>query len=89
MATHILWQADVADFDAWYAVFERDAPARKAAGLKALHVWRDAAQENHAFVLFQVLDLDRATAFFDSEELAMHLERDGIAHIATKMLKPA
>ncbi len=89
MATHILWQADVADFDAWHAVFDRDAPARKAAGLKTLHVWQDADVANHAFVLFQVLDLDRAKAFFDSEELAMHLERDGIAHIATKMLKPA
>jgi hypothetical protein len=89
MATHVLWQADVADFDAWHDVFKKDAAARKAVGLSTLHVWRDMDRPNHAYVLFQVHDLDRAKAWFDSEELAMHLERDGVAHIATKMLTPA
>ena len=88
MATHVLWQADVADFDAWRGVFDKDAPARKAAGLSTLHIWRDAEQKNHAYVLFLIHDLERAKAWFDSEELAMHLERDGVAHIATKMLTP-
>ena len=89
MATHVLWQADVADFDAWYGVFKEDTPSRKAAGIRELHVWRDPDRENHAIALFEILDLDRARAFFESEELAMHLERDGVTHISLKLLKPA
>ncbi|NDW53923.1 hypothetical protein [Aliiroseovarius sp. PrR006] len=88
MATHVLWQADVADFDAWYTVFKQDRFNRKAVGIKALHVWRDPDQDNHAVALFQVLDLDRARAFFDSEELAMHMERDGVINVSVKLLTP-
>lgn len=88
MATHVLWQADVADFDAWYDVFKKDRFNRKAVGLKTLHVWRDPDQGNHAVALFQVLDLDRARAFFDSEELAMHMERDGVINVNVKLLTP-
>ncbi|WP_298907906.1 hypothetical protein [uncultured Aliiroseovarius sp.] len=88
MATHVLWQADVADFDAWYTVFKQDRFNRKAVGLKTLHVWKDPDQDNHAVALFQVLDLDRARAFFDSEELAMHMERDGVINVNVKLLTP-
>ncbi|PIE11573.1 MAG: hypothetical protein CSA70_11005 [Rhodobacterales bacterium] len=88
MATHILWQADVADYDAWYDVFKQDRVNRRAAGIKVLHVWKDPNQKDHAVVLFEILDLAKAKAFFDSEELAMHLERDGVNHIQTKLLAP-
>ena len=89
MATHILWQADVADFDAWLDVFKSDARARKSVGIIDMNVWRDPDQPNHAVALFAVADLEKARAFFDSEELAMHLERDGVTHISLKMLTPA
>ncbi|MCW8843056.1 MAG: hypothetical protein OQK00_06540 [Rhodobacteraceae bacterium] len=89
MATHILWQADVADFDAWLDVFKSDARSRKSVGIVDLNVWRDPAEPNHAIALFAVTDLEKARAFFDSEELAMHLERDGVTHISLKMLTPA
>ncbi len=89
MATHVLWQADVADFDAWYAVFKQDRLNRRAVGIRALHVWHDPAQEGRAVALFEILDLDKARAFFESEELAMHLERDGVAHVETRLLVPA
>ncbi|KUJ82424.1 hypothetical protein AVO45_18925 [Ruegeria marisrubri] len=88
MATHVLWQADVADFDAWLKVFREDKPMRKAAGIVDLHVWRDPDQADHAVALFAVADLDKARAFFDSEELAMHHERGGVAHIQVKLLTP-
>ena len=89
MATHVLWQADVADFDAWYGVFKQDRLNRRAVGIKALHVWKDPAQVNRAVALFEILDLEKAQAFFDSEELAMHMERDGVAHVETRLLTPA
>lgn len=89
MITHLLWQADVADFDAWHGVFKDDVAARKAIGVRALHVWRDPDNDDRAIVLFEVLDMDKANAFFESEELAMHMERDGIAHVDLKRLIPA
>lgn len=89
MATHILWQADVADFDAWLRVFREDAPNREAAGIVDMNVWRDPDREDHAVALFAISDLDKATAFFESEELSMHMERDGVAHVTVKMLIPA
>jgi hypothetical protein len=89
MATHILWQADVADFDAWLDVFKADAKNRKASGIADLHVCSDPDKKDHAVALFAVTDLDRARAFFDSEELAMHMERDGVVNVTVKMLTPA
>ncbi len=88
MATHILWQADVADFDAWYDVFKQDRFNRKSVGIRELHVWRDPDVKNHAVALFEILDLDKARSFFASEDLAMHLERDGVRNVQVKLLKP-
>jgi hypothetical protein len=89
MATHVLWQADVADFDAWLKVFRDDVKNRRAAGIADLNVWRDPDQDNHAVALFAITDLDKAKAFFDSEELAMHMERDGVINVTVKRLIPA
>ena len=89
MALQMIWQADVADFDAWHAVFREDREARDHAGLSTLQVWRDPDSPNHAWVLFRVNDRERAEAFIASEELAMHRERAGIAHVTTRFLETA
>ena len=88
MATHVLWQADVADFDVWLKVFREDKPMREAAGIRDLHIWKDPDQRDHAVAMFEVVDLEKALSFFDFEELAMHHERGGIAHIQVKLLTP-
>jgi hypothetical protein len=88
MATHVLWQADVADFDAWLKVFKQDKANRQAAGITTMNVWRDPDRKNHAVALFAVANPEKARAFFGSEELAMHLERDGVINISIKMLTP-
>ena len=88
MATHVLWQADVADFDVWLKVFQEDKPMREAAGIHDLHIWKDPDQKDHAVAMFEIADLGRAREFFDSEELAMHHERGGVAHIQVKVLEP-
>jgi len=87
MALQLIWQADVADFDAWYEVFRQDREARDHAGLSTLQVWRDPDDRNHAWVLFRVNDRAKAEAFIDSEELAMHRERGGVHNITTKLLE--
>lgn len=88
MATHVLWEADVADFDAWLTVFREDQTMREAAGIRDLHIWRDPDQKDHAVALFEITDLERATSFLESEELAMHHERGGVAKIHVKVLSP-
>lgn len=88
MATHVLWQADVADFNAWLKVFREDQPMREAAGIRDLNIWRDPDQHDHAVALFAIVDVDKAQDFFGSEELAMHHERGGVAHIQVKVLEP-
>ena len=45
MPTHVLWQADVADFNAWLTVFRQDIANRKAAGIVDLNVWSDPDRE--------------------------------------------
>ncbi|WP_299080694.1 hypothetical protein [uncultured Ruegeria sp.] len=89
MATHVLWQADVADFSVWLKVFREDKPMREAAGIHDLHIWQDSEQRDHAVALFEIADLEKARDFFESEELAMHHERGGVAHIQIKVLTPA
>ncbi|MCL6282881.1 hypothetical protein M3P21_04985 [Ruegeria sp. 2012CJ41-6] len=88
MATHVLWQADVADFDVWLKVFHEDKAARKSAGVKDLHVWRDPDRANHAIAMFEITDLNKASAFLQSEDLAMYHERGGVAHVEVKLLEP-
>ncbi len=88
MATHVLWQADVADFNAWLTVFREYQTARKAAGIHDLQFWRDPDQRDHAIAMFEVRDLDKARRFLESQELAMHHERGGVAHIQVKLLEP-
>lgn len=89
MIRHLIWEADVADFAAWRAVFGKEEHTRHAAGLSTLHVWTDPERPNHAVVLFEVRDLDRARAFLCSEEYDMQVERDGVVHMTTRDLVPA
>ncbi|MCT4557095.1 MAG: hypothetical protein N4A61_03435 [Pelagimonas sp.] len=89
MATHILWEADVADFDAWYEIFKQDRYNRRSAGINVMHVWHDQSKLNHAVVVFRVADIEKASAFLSSEELAVHLARDGVTNIHTRTLNPA
>lgn len=88
MATHVLWQADVADFDIWLKVFREDKKVRAAAGIHDLHIWSDPDQKDHAVALFEIRNLDRALSFLESEELAVHHERGGVTHIQIKVLSP-
>lgn len=88
MATHVLWQADVADFDVWLKVFHEDEPARNAAGIKDLHVWRDPDRANHAIAMFEITNLEQAKAFLASEGFALYHERGGVAHVEVRLLTP-
>ncbi|MEM7076771.1 MAG: hypothetical protein AAF484_16920, partial [Pseudomonadota bacterium] len=73
-------------FDIWLRIFNEDVASREASGIRKLHVWRDVDRPGHAVALFEVTDLERARAFFSSEDLAMHRERGGVAHVSVSLL---
>ena len=53
----------VADFPKWKAVFDSHAQAHRTAGLRLRDLWRDIAEPNNVFFVFEVTSLDRAQAF--------------------------
>ncbi len=60
----------VRDIDRWKRVFDRQAAAGAAAGLRVLHVWRAVDAEDEVFFLLDVEDRARAEAFMASPESA-------------------
>ena len=65
----------------WHTVFKADAKNRKASGIVDLHVWSDPDKKDHAVALFAVTDvLSGPAPSLSSEELAMHMERDGVTN---------
>ena len=60
----------VRDIDRWKRVFDGQAAAGAAAGLRVLHVWRAVDAEDEVFFLLDVEDRARAEAFMASPESA-------------------
>ena len=63
--TVMLCRNRVADFDAWKVVFDSHAPAHLAAGLVLKDLWRDIADPNNVFFVFEVANLAAARAFIN------------------------
>ena len=61
--TVMLCRNRVADFQTWKAVFDSNAPAARAAGLVLKDLWRDIADPDNVFFLFEVRNLDAARVF--------------------------
>ena len=60
----------VRDIDRWKRVFDGQAAAGAAAGLRVLHVWRAVDAGDEVFFLLDVEDRARAEAFMASPESA-------------------
>ena len=60
----------VRDIDRWKRVFDGQAAAGAAAGLRVLHLWRAVDAEDEVFFLLDVEDRARAEAFMASPESA-------------------
>ena len=60
----------VRDIDKWKRVFDGQAAAGAAAGLRVLHLWRAVDAEDEVFFLLDVEDRARAEAFMASPESA-------------------
>jgi hypothetical protein len=63
---HLLVRHEVADFEAWKAVFDSHAEAQHEAGLRVTRVLRNIDNPNDVFLLFEVDDLEKARGFVSS-----------------------
>lgn len=75
---HMLIRHKVADFEIWKPAYDEHRPERVAAGLTDLHLWRNEADPNEVFVLFETTDLPMAKAFADSTHLKEKMRAAGV-----------
>ncbi len=76
--THMLIRHKVEDFGEWKPLFEDHRQAREAAGLKGLHVWRNADDPSEVILLFEASDLAKAKEFAGASELKEKMKAAGI-----------
>ncbi len=75
---HILVRHKVKDFDVWKKLFDADAGNRQASGSKGAVVLRALDDPNMVYILFEMEDMDRAKAFFQSDQLKKTMENAGV-----------
>lgn len=68
----------VANFSKWKAIFDSHAEAHRAAGLGLRDLWRDVADANDVFFVFEVASLDRARAFIDDRSASEAGKASGV-----------
>jgi hypothetical protein len=76
---YILIRHKVADFSKWKPAYEGHLPARQEAGLKELHLLRNADDPNEVILLFEAEDLHRAKDFAAAPDLRETMQRAGVA----------
>lgn len=67
---YMLCRNRVANFAKWKKGFDSHATAHDETGLKLELMWRDTADKNNVFFLFEVLSLKKAKAFITAPEAA-------------------
>ncbi len=75
---HLIVRHRVADFAKWKPVFDDHRPAREAAELKDLHVWRNADDPSDVVLLFEAGDVAKAKAFAGSPDLKEKMQEAGV-----------
>ena len=75
---HMIIRHKVADFSKWKPVYEDHRSAREAAGLKELHLWRNADDPNEVILLLDVSDVAKAKKFSGSSELKEKMQAAGV-----------
>jgi hypothetical protein len=68
----------VDDLPAWRKAFEANAEARRAHGLTAKAVYRDATYSNGVIVVYEADDLERAHDFYHSDDQRERMATSGI-----------
>ena len=72
---HLLVRHKVFDFVKWKSVYDAHLSARQKAGLKEIHLFRNAQDPNEVTLLFEVEDFDKAKTFVASDGLHHAMEK--------------
>jgi hypothetical protein len=76
--TYLLCRNRVADFERWKAVFAPHRWAHMAAGLRLIHLWREAGEAENVFFLFEVASVEQAREFMGDPEAAKAAAAAGV-----------
>jgi uncharacterized protein YeaO (DUF488 family) len=68
----------VADFAKWKPHYDAHLPARQKAGLKELHLLRNADDRNEVILLFEADDLQKVREFAASADLRERMQEAGV-----------
>ena len=75
---HMIIRHKVANFGKWKPEYEDHRSTRQAAGLKDLHLWRNADDPNEVIVLFEASDVAKARDFARSSDLKEKMQAAGV-----------
>jgi hypothetical protein len=78
MLTYVLVRHKVRDYSAWTPVYDTYLPKRLEAGLTEKYLFRGATDTNEVILLFEIKDLSRAKALFESADLRETIQKAGV-----------
>ncbi len=75
---YLLMRHEVRDFRNWKPVYDDHEQGRREAGIKELHLFRNANNPNEIVTLFEVDDVSKARQFIQSDTLREEMQRAGV-----------
>ena len=75
---YMLIRHKVAEFEKWKQAYEEHRSSRQAAGLKDVHLWRNAEDPNEVIVLFEASNVAKAKDFAGSPDLKEKMQAAGV-----------
>jgi hypothetical protein len=75
----LLVRHKVRDYATWKADFDAQGETRRANGSRGCRLFRNAADPNETFILFEWDGLERARLFAQSDDLRESMARSGVA----------
>lgn len=66
--TQLIGRNKVRDFETWKAIFDSHVEAQRESGLVLRRLWRRIEDPNDVFFIFDVRDIEEATAFMNAPE---------------------
>ena len=85
----LLIRYTVDDHAKWKEVYDNHREDRSGAGLSQLQIWRDTANAQSIWCLYEVADQSRASAYLDDPKTEMVGNRAGITGSETYFLETA
>jgi hypothetical protein len=75
---HLFVRHKVADYKVWRVGFDAHLAERQRAGLTDLHVYSTQDDPNDVVMMFTVLDMERAKAYTQSDDLKQSMHQFGV-----------